>query len=138
MNISPNVVRSETKKKFMTTKFNEVNVRNGPGLDHLKIYKIYKKGYPLEIIQKFENWKKVSDHQGLSGWISNSQLSDQKYVIMQEKEGYIFKFPNIESKKIALVKKNYVLKCEKCELDWCLIKDQKIKGWVKRQDVWGF
>ena len=23
----------------MTTKFNEVNVRNGPGLNHLKIYK---------------------------------------------------------------------------------------------------
>ena len=138
LNISPNVVRSETKKKFMTTKYNEVNVRNGPGLNHLKIYKIYKKGYPLKIIKRFENWKKVSDYQGISGWISDSQLSDQQYVIMIKEQGYIFKFPDMESKKIALVKKSYVLKCEKCESNWCLVKEQKTKGWVKKQDLWGF
>ena len=34
----------------MTTKYNEVNVRNGPGLNHLVIYKILIKGYPLKII----------------------------------------------------------------------------------------
>ena len=83
----------------MTTKYNEVNVRNGPGLNHLKVYKIYRKGYPLKVTKKFENWKKVSDYKGELGWVSNSQLTEKKSVIVTVKEDFIFKFPNEESKK---------------------------------------
>ena len=82
LNISPNNARSEIKNKFMTTKYNEVNVRNGPGLNHLKVYKIYRKGYPLKVTKKFENWKKVSDYKGELGWVSNSQLTEKKRVLL--------------------------------------------------------
>ena len=49
------------KKIFFSTKYNEVNLRNGPGVNHLLIYKILKKGYPLLVIEKFENWYRVID-----------------------------------------------------------------------------
>ena len=85
----------------MTTKYSEPNVRNGPGLNHLVIYKILKKGYPLKIISNFENWSKVSDVNGIEGWISNSQLTEKKYVIITSKNEFLYKFPNICSTPIG-------------------------------------
>ncbi len=122
----------------MTTKYNEVNVRNGPGLNHLKVYKIFRKGYPLKVTKEFENWKKVSDYRRELGWVSNSQLTEKKSVIVTIEEDFIFKFPDEESKKIAVAKKDFILKCERCENAWCLVDEMKIKGWVRKKSVWGF
>ena len=133
----PNLSISETRK-ILTTKFNEVNVRNGPGLGHLKIYKILKKGYPLMIIDQFENWKKVRDVNGTLGWVSNSQLSENKYGIIITKKEFIFKFPEFESKKIAIISQNYVIKIKKCIENWCLVTENDIKGWVQKKSLWGF
>jgi len=121
----------------MTTKYNEVNVRNGPGLNHLVIYKILKKGYPLIIISNFENWSKVSDINGAMGWISNSQLTEKKYVIITSSYEYLYKFPNERSKKIAKVMKNFVLENEKCNVEWCFVKEKEIEGWVRKKGIWG-
>ena len=126
------------KKNFLTTKFNEVNVRNGPGLNHLKIYKILKKGYPLKIVDEFESWKKIIDINGISGWVSNSQLSNKEYVIIKEIEEIIYKFPTTKSKRIARIRKNFVVRTKKCMKDWCLIKEDEIKGWVKKKSLWGY
>ena len=89
--IPPKEILSE-KKKIMTTKYNEVNVRNGPGLNHLVIFKILKKGYPLKIISNFENWSKITDVDGIEGWVSNSQLTTKKYVIIISKKSFYTNF----------------------------------------------
>ena len=123
---------------MLTTKFNEVNVRNGPGLNHLKKFKILKKGYPLKIIDNFDNWKKVVDVNGNSGWVSNSQLSNNRYVIINSSEAYIYKFPLQNSKKIELVKGKKVLALNKCNQNWCQINDNKINGWVMKKEIWGY
>ena len=109
-----------SKIKFFSTKFNEVNVRNGPGLNHLLLYKILVKGYPLKEISEFDNWKKVQDFSGRVGWISKSQLSSQKYVITILPDQYLYKFPTNNSKKIATVKKESLLKIIKETEGWLL------------------
>tara|TARA_B100001115_G_C15485601_1_gene229341 strand:- start:35 stop:505 length:471 start_codon:yes stop_codon:yes gene_type:complete len=135
--IPPKEILSKIKKKIMSTKYNEVNVRNGPGLNHLVIYKIFKKGYPLKIISNFENWSKISDVDGIEGWISNSQLTSKKYVIITSNYEFLYKFPNTKSKKIAKVMKNFVLENKKCNLDWCFVKEKEIEGWVRKNGIWG-
>ena len=41
-------------------------------------------------------------------------------------------------KKIAVAKKDFVLKCERCEDSWCLVDEMKIKGWVRKNLCGGF
>ena len=137
INISPKIVSTEIKKNILTTKYNEVNLRNGPGLNHLIIYKILIKGYPLKVLEEFGNWRRIIDVNGISGWVSNSQLSEKKYSIVVSNEIYIYKFPDISSKKIAKVKKNLILKNEKCLKSWCLMKKDKIEGWILKKHLWG-
>ena len=126
-----------SKINFFSTKFNEVNVRNGPGLNHLLIYKILVKGYPLKVISEFDNWKKVRDFSGRVGWISKSQLSSERYVITIIPDQYLYKFPKIDSKKIALVKKESLLKIIREHEGWLLLESDGVKGWITKNAVWG-
>ena len=122
---------------FFSTKFNEVNVRNGPGVNHLLIYKILVKGYPLKEISEFNNWKKIQDFSGRVGWISKSQLSRQKYIITVVPDIYLYKFPTNNSKKIAIVKNESLLKVIKDTEGWLLLESDDVKGWLKKSEVWG-
>ena len=126
-----------SKIKFFSTKFNEVNVRNGPGLNHLLLYKILVKGYPLKEISEFDNWKKVQDFSGRIGWISKSQLSRKRYVITIVPNQYLHKFPTNNSKKVATVKKESLLKITKETEGWILLESDGIKGWITKKAVWG-
>ncbi len=137
INISPKPASTEIKKNILTTKYNEVNIRNGPGLNHLIIYKILIRGYPLEVLEEFKNWKRVVDMNGINGWISNSQLSEKTYVIVVASEEFIYKFPNKRSKKIAKVKRNLILENDKCIKEWCFIKKGEIEGWILSKYLWG-
>ena len=135
--ITFNEVDASKKNKYLTTRYNEVNVRNGPGLNNLILFKILKKGYPLLIIEKFENWYRVIDFNDNKGWVSKTQLSSDSYVIMVRKSEKVLKFPNHNSKILALAKMNFILELEKCRKKWCKVKSDKIKGWVSKQSLWG-
>ena len=135
--ITFNEVVASKKNKYLTTRYNEVNVRNGPGLNNLILFKILKKGYPLLIIEKFENWYRVVDFNGNKGWISKTQLSNDSYVIIVKRSEKVLKFPNHNSKILALAKMNFILELEKCRKKWCKVKSDKIKGWVPKQSLWG-
>ncbi len=113
-----------------------MNLRNGPGLNKLVLYKILKKGYPVKILEEFENWYKIIDYKKRQGWISKTQLIKTLYGIII-KNDTVYKFPNTQSKQLALVKKDYVAKILKCKRDWCKIEDIKVSGWVKKDSLWG-
>ena len=137
LTIAFNEVVASKKNKYLTTRYSEVNVRNGPGLNNLILFKILKKGYPLLIIEKFENWYRVIDSDENKGWISKTQLSNDSYVIMLKSSEKILKFPNHNSKIIAFAKMNFILKLKKCRKKWCKVTSDKIKGWVPKKSLWG-
>ncbi|MAI59954.1 MAG: hypothetical protein CMM92_02915 [Rickettsiales bacterium] len=137
LTIAFNRVDASKKNKYLTTRYDKVNVRNGPGLNNLILFKILKKGYPLLVIEKFENWYRVIDFNDNKGWISKTQLSNDPFVIMINGSEKILKFPNYNSKVLALVRMNYIFKLEKCRKKWCKVSSDKIRGWVPKKSLWG-
>ena len=59
---------------FLTLRNNEVNLRQGPSFDYpIKLF--YKKKFlPVLVQEKFENFRKIRDHENNTGWIHVSQL----------------------------------------------------------------
>ena len=125
------------KNKYLITKYDEVNVRNGPGLNNLILFKILRKGYPLLIVENFEDWFRVEDVEGRKGWVSKTQLSSQASAIVISNSENIYKFPSITSKVLAIVKRNFVIKIIKCREDWCKVSEKEIKGWLSKEGLWG-
>ena len=122
---------------FLTLRNNEVNLRQGPSFDYpIKLF--YKKKFlPVLVQEKFENFRKIRDHENNTGWIHVSQLSKKKAAIVIDDEAYIFSSNTIYSKPLAISKRGKLLLIKKCKKNWCKIKNKNFKGWIKKESLWG-
>jgi len=122
---------------FLTLRYDEVNLRQGPSRDYpVKIF--YKKKFlPVIIQDKSGNFRKVRDHENNTGWIHLSQLSKKKAAIVTKDQIMMFKGPTIYSKPIAMLKEGRLVKILNCKEIWCKVKTNKIKGWIKKENLWG-
>ena len=121
---------------FLSLKKNKVNVRYGPSLES-PIKFIYKKiNLPIKQIDKKENWRRIIDSKNNSGWIHWSQLKPINSVILL-KDKILFKKPSNFSRPLANIKQGRVLVVKKCDGNWCKIKSEKFKGWIKIDNIWG-
>ena len=122
---------------FMTLRHDKVNLRQGPSKDYpIKIF--YKKKFlPVLIQDSSYNFRKIRDHENNSGWIHVSQLSKKKAAIVIEKNVLVFNNPTLYSKPIVILDQGRLCMIIKCKNEWCKIKIDKYKGWVKQSALWG-
>ena len=127
---------SFSAETFLSLKKNKVNVRYGPSFDSEVKYVYKKVNLPIKQIDKKENWRRIIDLKNNSGWIHWSQLKTVNSIIPLE-DKILFKKPTSFAKPIAKIKKGRLLILEKCEKNWCKIKSDDFKGWIKTDDIWG-
>ena len=122
---------------FLTLRNEKVNLRQGPSFEYpIKIF--YKKKFlPVLVQDKFENFRKIKDHENNTGWIHISQLSKKKAAITIDDDQLIFNRPSIFSKPLVVVEKGRLCKVQKCEKEWCKVKVANYKGWIKKKSLWG-
>ncbi len=122
---------------FLTLRYDKVNLRQGPSRDYpVKIF--YKKKFlPVLVLDKYDNFRKIKDHENNSGWIHVSQLSKKKAAIVIDEDTILFKNPTIYSKPLAILKKGKLTKIKKCNDEWCKVISNDYKGWIKKNSLWG-
>ena len=122
---------------FLTLRYDNVNLRQGPSKDYpVKIF--YKKKYlPVLIQDTSDNFRKIKDHENNTGWIHVSQLSKKKAALTIEDKVIMFKSSTIFSKPLAVLEKGRLCLVLKCKDDWCKIKVDKYSGWVKKTELAG-
>ena len=114
-------------------------MRSGPGKKYPIVFEIKQKGYPLKIISEFNNWRKVTTSDNLTGWIHTQMLSSFRTGIII-KTTLLKKIPSEKSKSEAKLLVNLLVNVKKCEHKWCkieIIKDRSFVGWIKKTSVWG-
>ena len=122
---------------FLTLRNDKVNLRQGPSFEYpVKLF--YKKKFlPVAVQDKFDNFRKIRDHENNTGWVHISQLSKKKAALIIDDDQLIFSKPSIYSKPSAILKKGRLCKIHKCKDEWCKISVDKYKGWVKKDILWG-
>ena len=123
--------------EYRTLKNDKANLRQGPSFEYpVKIF--YKKKFlPVLILDSSDNFKKIRDHENNSGWIHVSQLSKKKAAIVIDDDVIVFSKPSVFSTPLVILRKGRLCKIVKCKQDWCRIKVDKYKGWIKKDDLWG-
>ena len=122
---------------FLTLRNDKVNLRQGPSFEYpIKLF--YKKKFlPVLIQDKFENFRKVKDHENNTGWVHISQLSKKKAAIVKNSNTIIFSNNTIYSKPLANSNNGKLFLIKKCKENWCKVFSEEIKGWVKKENLWG-
>tara|TARA_B100000963_G_C22451375_1_gene591300 strand:+ start:350 stop:805 length:456 start_codon:yes stop_codon:yes gene_type:complete len=121
---------------FLSLKKDKVNVRYGPSFNSPIKYVYHKIDYPIKLIDKKENFRRIIDIKNNSGWIHVSQLKKVNSLIVLE-DKILFRKPNNFARPIAKIEKGRMLVVKKCEPNWCKIKSADFKGWIKTSNVWG-
>ncbi len=124
--------------RFVSISSDKAFVRSGPA-PRYPIKWVYKKdGFPVEIIQEFDVWRKVRDIDGDEGWINKVLLSDKRSVIVRgEGESDMHEAPAGGARVMARLEPGVVARLQKCNPDWCNLSVGGFNGWVERKILWG-
>ena len=122
---------------FLTLRNDKVNLRQGPSFEYpVKLF--YKKKFlPVIVQDKYDNFRKIRDHENNTGWVHISQLSKKKAALIINDEELIFSRPSIYSKPSVILKKGKLCIIKKCKQHWCKVHVKNFKGWVKKESLWG-
>ena len=122
---------------FLTLRNDKVNLRQGPSFDYpIKLF--YKKKFlPVLVQEKYENFRKIRDHENNTGWVHISQLSKKKAAIIIDDNQIVFNSPSVYSRPSVILKKGRLCKIKKCKNNWCKVKVENFEGWIKKNSLWG-
>ena len=125
------------KDYFLTLKYNEVKVRQGPTFEHPVKFIFKKKYLPVKIIDIKDNFRKIIDLKNNDGWIHVSQLTKKKSAINISNLSIVFKKPNIYSQPLAKLEKGKLVTIKKCKKEWCKILVENNQFWIQKKFLWG-
>ena len=129
--------------RFVSLKSGKVNSRIGPGVNYPVDWLYLKSGLPMEVIQEFDNWRRVRDSDGAEGWINQSLLSGRRSAIaapwQRGKQITIdlLSQPNSNAHKVAIIQPGSVGTIKQCNGDWCEMAFSGHTGWLNQSLVWG-
>ena len=114
-------------------------MRSGPGKEFPIKFEFKKKGYPLKIIAEYNNWRKVTTYNNISGWIHTQLLSSFRTGLITETT-FLKTLPSNSGNSLAKLLPNLLINIYKCNEHWCkieIVKSKVFVGWVKKETIWG-
>lgn len=122
--------------RFISLKFEEVNLRTGPGTRYPIRWVYKRKHMPVEVIEEFGQWRKLKDVQGDEGWVHQSQLSGARTAVFKQ-ETTLQRYPEDTAPPMIKVGKHVVAQVLECDVEWCEVQVESYKAWTKKASIWG-
>src|SRR5689334_12209385 len=104
--------------RFATLKSDMVNVRTGPGPRYPIDWVFQRKGMPVEIVAEYENWRKIRDWQGASGWVYQGLLTGKRSFVVPSKTASLYKTPARAAEVTAKLEPEVTGEIRSCSGDW--------------------
>ena len=124
--------------RFVSLRGDQVYSRTGPGTRYPIKWVYQRKNLPVEIIQEFDNWRKIRDIDGEEGWVHQSLLSGSRYVVQNAGQAIpMHKKPADDARAVALIESRAVMSLEGCTDNWCEVQSSGYEGWVAYNSIWG-
>lgn len=129
--------------RFVSLKSKRVNLRVGPGRDYAVDWLYLKPGLPMEIIQEYDNWRRVRDADGTEGWIYQSLLSGRRTAVVAPWKRrnnamiVLFSDPSTRAREIAKMQPGVIGTLHMCDGQWCEMSVDSHRGWIMQSKLWG-
>ena len=129
--------------RFVSLKSGRVNLRVGPGINYAVEWMYLKSGLPMEIVQEYDNWRKVRDADGTEGWINQSLLSGRRTAVVapwqrtkNEAISLLAEARN-EARAVAKLEPGVIGTLRLCNGEWCQMEVAGHRGWINQAQLWG-
>jgi SH3-like domain-containing protein len=129
--------------RFVSLKSGRVNSRIGPGVDYSVDWLYLKPGLPMEIVQEYDNWRRVRDADGAEGWVNQSLLSGRRTAIAapwqkgKDTTISLLSDPDPKAGVVAIIEPGVIGNIRTCDGQWCEMAFGNYTGWISQSQVWG-
>lgn len=123
--------------RFVSLRSDEVNLRVGPGENYPIEWVFKRKDMPVEIIEQYQNWRRVQDWQGEKGWVLDRMITAKRQVVIEGATRGLYKEPDPNSRLVARAEPGVIARLIDLRGPWCNIQAGAYRGWVRRDEVWG-
>ena len=123
--------------RFVTLKSDEINMRVGPGREYPLAWIYKRKGLPVKVIAEFDVWRKVEDHEGITGWVHGQLVSARRTALVNEPVSKLYQRPETDSNIVAVAEKGVLMELQYCRDNWCRLSNEQVRGWIPRSAIWG-
>ena len=125
--------------RFAALRFDDVNLRAGPGTRYPIKWVYKRRDLPVEIQREFEVWRLIRDQDGTRGWVHQAALIGRRTAVTTAAESVLRREPNDTAAPVARLKPGVIIRLRACEAGspWCQASVQDYRGWIRRADFWG-
>ena len=127
--------------RFVSLKASRVNVRIGPSNEHAVKWIFVRAGLPVEIVQEFENWRRIRDSSGAEGWVYHGLLSGRRTALVAPWQNAeptaLYVRGDATSTVKATLAPNVVVQVRDCDGQWCEVEGPSFAGFVEQAMLWG-
>ncbi len=118
--------------------YDGVRLRVGPGQRYPVEWVYRRPDQPVRILREFETWRLVEDHEGVKGWVHQSNLTGRR-SFMVPNERTLRRSAADDSAAVAVLRPGVVGRVRSCEAGgaWCQVRVGDHRGWLKRDGLWG-
>jgi len=132
---------TEPIPRFVSLRADTVNLRAGPGGRYPIEYVYHRKGYPLEIVAEFDQWRRVRDWQGTEGWVHERMVTGARNIVVEGAQRILRAAADNGAAPVAKLDPGVIAHLLECRDAWCRIEVQTggsdVKGWLTRNEIWG-
>ena len=130
--------QAEDESGWRSLRYSKTNMRAGPGGSYPIEWEYKREGMPVRVLRIREAWLYVEEIDGTKGWISESQLSKARGVLVTgEGEVTLHEEPSADSKLKWRAEPGVVARLNECQDGWCEIDVSGRTGWVAATRLWG-
>jgi SH3-like domain-containing protein len=124
--------------RFASFKDQQTYMREGPSKENRVKWVYHRRGLPVEVLAKYDVWRRVRDWDGEIGWVHVAMLSSDRTVmivgpdnaVMREEERY-------GTPVVAEIQPGAVGELSGCGRLACEVKFGNFEGWVDRSRLYG-
>ncbi len=113
-------------------------MRTGPGRNYPATWLYVRPDLPIRVVEVYQNWRKVEDPGGTTGWMLVNLLSDTRTAIVEgDRPQEMRQEPDEEAPVAYRAEPGVVGRVSRCAAGWCLLDVGGQRGFIRTDSLWG-
>jgi len=113
-------------------------MRSGPGQNYPGLWLYVREDLPIRVIRVYQNWRRVQDPDGTTGWMMVNLLSDQRTAIVRgDSPRPMHEAPDEATPIRFRAAPGVVGRVSRCAGGWCRFDVRGRTGYIRADQIWG-
>lgn len=135
--VGPVAAQSDAVPYWASIAVDEARMRKGPSPDVPVVWEYRRRDLPVRVVARYENWRKVEDPDGTSGWMAARLLSRTRTAIVTGDTRAMREAPSQQASIVFRAQPGVVGRITDCANGWCLFDVRGRRGWIEVDHIWG-